>query len=145
MAAIERIYTIPLGDAYICARAKRAKRAVLLVRQFALRHMKAEKARVSEGINSLIIRNGAKKPPRRIKARIVKGDDSVARVWLIGEEEKIKEAADKKKKDKESKAKKDKEKPKEKQIPKKEEKKPEAKKEGKKEEKKEEKKPAPQP
>jgi large subunit ribosomal protein L31e len=98
MANLERIYTIPLGDVYDYIRTKRGKRAIKMIREFALRHMKAQDTRVSEGINSAILRDGIEKPPRKIKVRIVKGEDAIARVWLIGEEEKIKEAADKKKK-----------------------------------------------
>lgn len=104
MATLERIYTIPLSDAYEYIRTKRARRAIKLVREFALRHMKAEEAKISEGVNSLVFRDGMQKPPRRIKVRIAKGDDSVAKVWLVGEEEKIKEASEKKKKESEAKA-----------------------------------------
>lgn len=106
MANLERIYTIPLGEAYECTRNTRGRRAVKMVQAFALRHMKAEDVRISEGVNSLILRDGIQKPPRRIKVRMVKGDDKVARVWLIGEEEKIKAAADAKKKQEDEKKKK---------------------------------------
>jgi large subunit ribosomal protein L31e len=106
MANLERIYTIPLGDIYMRVRNKRGKRAIVFIRDFALRHMKAEAAKISEGVNSAILRDGIQKPPRRIKVRIVKGDDAVAKVWLIGEEEKIKEAAEKRKKAEEEKKKK---------------------------------------
>jgi large subunit ribosomal protein L31e len=105
MANLERIYTIPLRDAFDHVRTKRGKRAVNLIRAFALRHMKADDVRVSEGVNSAILRDGIEKPPRRIKVRMVKGDDALVRVWLIGEEEKIKEIADKKKKETEDKKK----------------------------------------
>ena len=97
MANLERIYTIPLGDAYLRVRTKRAKRAVAFVRAFALRHMKATDVKISEGTNMLLFRDGMQKPPRRLKVRIVKGEEGIAKVWLIGEEEKIKAAADKKK------------------------------------------------
>ena len=118
MANLERIYTIPLGDAYEYVRTKRARRAVKIVREFALRHMKAGEARISEGANSLIFRDGMQKPPRRIKVRMVKGDDAIARVWLVGEEEKIKELADKKKKEQESKKKEQEKKEEKKEAPK---------------------------
>jgi len=106
MANLERIYTIPLKDAYEHPRKKRGKRAVKLVQEFALRHMKAEDVRISEGVNSLILRDSIEKPPRRIKVRMVKGEDKLVRVWLVGEEEKIKAAADTKKKAEEEKKKK---------------------------------------
>ena len=105
MANLERIYTIPLRDAYEHPRNKRGKRAINMIQAFALRHMKADDVRVSEGVNSNILRDGIEKPPRRIKVRMVKGDDALVRVWLIGEEEKIKETADKKKKETEDKKK----------------------------------------
>ena len=105
MANLERIYTIPLRDAYEHPRNKRGKRAINMIRAFALRHMKADEVRVSEGVNSNILRDGIEKPPRRIKVRMVKGDDALVRVWLIGEEEKIKAAVDKKKKEGEDKKK----------------------------------------
>jgi len=105
MANLERIYTIPLRDAFDHVRTKRGKRAIKIIRAFALRHMKADDVRVSEGVNSAILRDGIEKPPRRIKVRMVKGDDALVRVWLIGEEEKIKAAADKKKKETEDKKK----------------------------------------
>lgn len=96
MANLERIYTIPLALAYDYVRTKRARRAIKLIRAFALRHMKAEDAKISEGVNAAIFRNGMQKPPRRIKVRIAKAEDGVAKVWLIGEEEKIKELLKKK-------------------------------------------------
>ena len=105
MANLERIYTIPLRDAFDHVRTKRGKRAIKIIRAFALRHMKADDVRVSEGVNSNILRDGIEKPPRRIKVRMVKGEDALVRVWLIGEEEKIKAAADKKKKETEDKKK----------------------------------------
>ena len=105
MANLERIYTIPLGDIYDIVRQKRGKRAVKFVREFAVHHMKAADAKISAGVNDLILRDGIQKPPRRIKVRIVKGDDQIAKVWLIGEEEKIKQAAEAKKKEEEQKKK----------------------------------------
>ena len=105
MANLERIYTIPLGDIYDIVRQKRGKRAVKFVREFAVHHMKAAEGKISAGVNDLILRDGIQKPPRRIKVRIVKGDDQVAKVWLIGEEEKIKQAVDTKKKEEEQKKK----------------------------------------
>jgi large subunit ribosomal protein L31e len=96
MANLERIYTIPLGDAYDYIRTKRAKRAIKIIKEFAIRHMKANDAKLSQGVNAKVFQNGMQKPPRRIKVRIVKGEDLVAKVWLIGEEEKLKEEEAKK-------------------------------------------------
>ncbi|MCX8197291.1 MAG: 60S ribosomal protein L31 [Candidatus Micrarchaeota archaeon] len=103
MATLERIYNIPLGDAYLRVRTKRAKRAIAFIKDFAIRHMKAVDVRISEGTNLLVFRDGMQKPPRKIKVRIVKGEDGVAWVWLPGEEEKKKAEEEKKKKEQEAK------------------------------------------
>jgi len=105
MANLERIYTIPLADAFEYIRTKRCRRAVKIVRAFALRHMKAEEAKISEGVNSLIFRDGMQKPPRRLKVRIVKDEEGTAKVWLIGEQESIAALAEKKKQEDEAKKK----------------------------------------
>ena len=105
MANLERIYTIPLSDAFDYIRTKRCRRAVKIVRAFALRHMKAEEAKISEGVNSLIFRDGMQKPPRRLKVRIVKDETGIAKVWLIGEQEKIAALSEKKKQEEEAKKK----------------------------------------
>ena len=116
MATLERIYTIPLGKVYERIRNKRGKRAVVAVRDFALRHMKALEVKISEGVNSLILRDSIQKPPRRIKVRIVRNEDATAKVWLIGEEEKAKEMAEKRKKEQEAKKKVPEKKPEEKKA-----------------------------
>ena len=56
MAALERIYTVNLSEAYNYIRTKRARRAVKLLRAFAARHMKAEleNVKISNGTNSAI-------------------------------------------------------------------------------------------
>ncbi|MCX8194679.1 MAG: 50S ribosomal protein L31e [Candidatus Micrarchaeota archaeon] len=105
MATLERIYTIPLGKVYSAVRNKRGRKAIQLIRGFAARHLKAESVKISEGVNSLVLRDGIQKPPRRIKVRIVKDDKGTAKVWLIGEEEKAKELAEAKKKEEEAKKK----------------------------------------
>lgn len=98
---LERIYTIPLRDAFDRhSRKKRVPWAVKIVRAFLARHFKVEEAavRVSEGVNSLLWRDSIEKPPRRIKLRGVKDGEAV-KAWLIGEEEavaKTQEAAKKK-------------------------------------------------
>jgi large subunit ribosomal protein L31e len=122
MAKLERIYTIPLGDAFRAPRNKRAPKAVKLLREYAAKHMKADGDRVivSELLNMFIWERSIQKPPRHVKVRLIK-DQGEIRAYLS--DEKIEEPVKKEEKKEE--------KPKE-------EKKPEAKKEEKpKEEKKE--------
>ncbi|MBI5228198.1 50S ribosomal protein L31e [Candidatus Micrarchaeota archaeon] len=84
---LERIYTIPLGDAYEVPRNKRGKRAVNLVKSFILRHMKAkdERLTISMAINSYILKYGIEKPPRRVKVRAIKEDGSSIKVYMSDE------------------------------------------------------------
>lgn len=86
MADLERIYTVPLGDAYSYTRTKRSRRAVSLLRAFIKKHMKAEGRRilVSTALNESIWQRGMQKPPRRVKIRAIKDAESV-RVYLHDE------------------------------------------------------------
>lgn len=91
---LERIYTVPLRDAYEASRRRRAKRAINILKEFAQRHMKAEDIRISEGVNQLIWSRSAERPPRRIKVVMRKDKDGIVRVMLpeeVGEEEGKKE------------------------------------------------------
>jgi large subunit ribosomal protein L31e len=97
MAKLERIYTVPLGDAYETVRNKRVPRAVKILRAFIMRHMKTEGAdiRLSENLNKHIWARSIQKPPRRVKVRLIK-DDGVVRAYLSDEKvEEPKKAAPK--------------------------------------------------
>lgn len=86
MAKLERIYTVPLGDAYETVRNKRTPRAVKILRAFIERHMKPDGARVllSENLNKYLWVRSIQKPPRRVKVRLIK-DDGVVRAYLSDE------------------------------------------------------------
>ncbi|MCS7132124.1 MAG: 60S ribosomal protein L31 [Nitrososphaeria archaeon] len=91
---LERIYTVPLRDAYEASRRRRAKRAINILREFAERHMKSEDVRISEGVNRLIWGRGAEKPPRKITVMMRKDKDGIVRIMLpeeAGKEEGKKE------------------------------------------------------
>jgi large subunit ribosomal protein L31e len=116
MTKLERIYTIPLGEAYEVARNKRVPRAVKMLRAFISRHMKADGERIllSGALNTFLWTRSIQKPPRRVKVRLVK-DDGAIRAYLADEK-----AEEPKKEEKKAEKK---------EAAKKEEKKPEAKKE----------------
>jgi len=86
MVKLERIYTVPLGDAYEQTRNKRVPRAVKILRTFIGRHMKAEDERIliSESLNKFLWVRSIQKPPRRVKVRLIK-DDGVIRAYLSDE------------------------------------------------------------
>jgi len=86
--SLERVYTIPLRDAYEASRKRRTKRAINLIKEFAKRHMKAEEVKISEGINHVIWNRGAEKPPRKVRVLMRKDKDGVVKVMLPEEVEK---------------------------------------------------------
>jgi large subunit ribosomal protein L31e len=136
MVKLERIYTVPLGDAYDVSRNKRVPRAVKILRTFIARHMKAdgEKVTLSEALNKHLWRSSIQRPPRRVKVRLIK-DEGFIRAYLADEKieaPKKKEEKKPEKKEEPKKEEKHKEGKKPKEVPKKEEKPKEAPKEEKK-------------
>jgi len=91
----ERIYTIPLGKAWISPRKKRTPRAVRIVRSFVQKHMKIEtKAKTEEEeeeagrliisgeVNKKLWSRGIEKPPRKIRVRAVKDKEGTVTLYL---------------------------------------------------------------
>ena len=114
----ERLYVIPLTDAWKAAYKRRAKKCVAVIKQFASKHMKKDLKSVKIGskLNDLVWSRGIKSPPRKVKVRVLNNEDSV---WVGLQDEKLvfeveaeKKAEEEKKKVKEDKAKKTEAKPK---------------------------------
>lgn len=83
---VERLYTIPLGKVYEAVRKKRAKRAVTMVRNFIMRHMKVEEQAelsIDPQLNEYLWTRGIEKPPRRVRVRATKDRDGFVKVYLI--------------------------------------------------------------
>jgi len=91
----ERIYTIPLGKAWIMPPRKRTPRAMRMIRAFITKHMKLgakkEEEEEEEELPKLIISNevnervwtrGVEKPPRKIRVRAAKDKDGNITVYL---------------------------------------------------------------
>ena len=90
----EKIYTIPLGRAWISPRRKRAPKAIRLIKSFIHRHMKikteveemeeeeAERLVISNEVNEKIWSRGIEKPPRKIRVRATKDKEGVITVYL---------------------------------------------------------------
>lgn len=72
---MERVYVIPLREAYDAPRTKRANKAVKIVRSFLERHMKTDKVKLDASINEALWECSREKPPRRIKVKVVKEKD----------------------------------------------------------------------
>ena len=88
----ERFYTIPLRNAWISSRKKRAPKAGRIVKAFVIKHMKvrteayddeeAEKLVIDNEVNEKLWSRGIEKPPRKIKVRVIKDKEGVVTVLI---------------------------------------------------------------
>ncbi|GAB4308851.1 MAG: hypothetical protein Kow0069_07430 [Promethearchaeota archaeon] len=78
----DRVYVVPLAKARVAPRNKRAKRAVEILKWFAVRHMKPDELIITNPVNELIWERGIQKPPRKIKVRMQKNTDGLVIVSL---------------------------------------------------------------
>ena len=76
----DRTYNVPLGRAWIYPKQRRSKRAVKILKNFAVKHGESEQVKISEEINELIWDKGIRNPPRKIKVRIVKDKEGLVTV-----------------------------------------------------------------
>jgi large subunit ribosomal protein L31e len=96
--ADEKIFTIPLRDAWDTPRTRRSKAAITIVRAFLKRHMKSEDVKIGASINEAVWARGIQKPARRVKVHVLKQDGTVF-AELVGVEIKPPTAAEAKKKE----------------------------------------------
>lgn len=78
----ERIYVIPLRGIRKAPRRRRTPRAVKIVREFLMRHMKTERVKIDEGLNRKLWERGIERTVRRIRVRAVKQDDGSVEAFL---------------------------------------------------------------
>ena len=92
MVDLERIYVVPLGDAYRKTRNKRTPRAVKLLKEFVARHMKARyndsRIIISESLNKTLWARSIQNPPRKIRIKAIKTENTVT-VYLPDEKTNI--------------------------------------------------------
>ncbi|MDG6990905.1 MAG: 60S ribosomal protein L31 [Nitrososphaerota archaeon] len=84
-----RTYVVPLGVVYEAPPYRRAKKAVMVIRAFATRHMKATQVSIDEDVNELIWSRGIKHPPRRITLEMERDEDGIVKVKLPPAPEKV--------------------------------------------------------
>ncbi len=89
MEELTRTYVVPLGVVYEAPPYRRAKKAVIVIREFATRHMKAKQVSIDSGVNELIWSRGIKHPPRRVTLEMERDEDGVVKVRLPPEPEKV--------------------------------------------------------
>lgn len=69
----ERIYTIPLRKEFMKAPSyRKTKRALKAVKEFLIKHMKAEEVKIGKYLNLELWKHGRKNPPPRIKIKAIK-------------------------------------------------------------------------
>ena len=85
MEPLTRVYTVPLRNAFEAPPYRRAKIAIRIIKEFTVRHMKAEQVKIKEDVNERIWARGIKKPPRRIKLEMERDEDGVVSVSLAPE------------------------------------------------------------
>lgn len=86
-AVEERIYTVPLGRAWVAPRYRRAEKAITVLRRFVQRHMKPGSIIIDPTVNEAIWERGITNPPRKIRVRLSKDDENVVTVTLAEAEE----------------------------------------------------------
>jgi len=93
----ERIYTIPLGKAWVRPPKKRAPRVMHMIRAFITKHMKLTmrveeeeekelpKLVISKEVNEKVWGRGIQQPPRKIRVRAAKDKEGNVTVYLAEE------------------------------------------------------------
>jgi ribosomal protein L31E len=78
----ERTYIVPLSRAYGSPPNYRAKKAVIILREFFKRHMKATEVKILSEVNELMWERGIESPPRKLKIRATKSIEGVVTLYL---------------------------------------------------------------
>ena len=81
----ERLYTVPLGRTRDYPKYKRTKKAITLLKEFLMRHMKPEVEdflRIDPELNEYIWNRGIKNPPRKVKIKVTKTEDGLVTAYL---------------------------------------------------------------
>lgn len=81
----ERIYTVPLGRAWVTPRYRRAEKAITVLRAFVERHMKPTSVIIDTKVNEAIWERGIENPPRKIRVRLSKDEEGAVTVALAEE------------------------------------------------------------
>ncbi|MEN3047817.1 MAG: 50S ribosomal protein L31e [Candidatus Caldarchaeales archaeon] len=74
--------TLNLRDAYESKRLRRAKRAINLLRERAMRISKAKRVVIDQSLNAVFWSRSVSRPPRKLRVVIEKVDEETAEVKL---------------------------------------------------------------
>ena len=103
----EKVFNIPLREAFVLQRSRRAKNAIKFVREFLVKHTKTENIKIGKSINEAIWKSGIQKPPRKVRVHVIKEEDIIY-AELLGVEIKTPSKEELKKKEEKKKEKKEK-------------------------------------
>ena len=107
----EKHFVVPFSELFKAPKAKRARRAITLLKRFAFKHfrMGEENVLISQAVNEAIWKRGREKIPRKIEIKVVEEEGKV-NIYLKDEkiakpkkEEKTKEKKEETKEEKEAK------------------------------------------
>ena len=87
MSELERIYTVPLGRAWVTQKYRRAEKAMNLLKKFTQRHMKPTEIKIDTSVNVAMWARGIRSPPRKIRVKMTRDDEGVVTVTLAEGEE----------------------------------------------------------
>lgn len=87
MSDEERVYTVPLGRAWVAQGYRRAEKAMTVLRKFTERHMKPTEVVIDTAVNEYIWARGIRNPPRKIRVKMTKDDEGVVVVELAEAEQ----------------------------------------------------------
>lgn len=87
MAKLERTYTVPLRSGFNKApNYKKTKKAVFVLREFLMKHMKCtnKELRLGKNLNQFVWKRGYKHPPHHVKITVIKDDEGIVKAELFG-------------------------------------------------------------
>lgn len=79
----DRVYTIPLRDAYRVPQTKRAKVAVRIIREFVRRHTKADVVKLEPEVNEVVWERGIRRVPRSVKVSVELAEEEERKVATV--------------------------------------------------------------
>ncbi len=82
MSEQERIYTVPLKEAWNAQKYRRSEKAVMVLKAFAVRHMKAKEVSVDTSVNEVIWARGIRSPPHKIRVKMTKDDEDKVTITM---------------------------------------------------------------
>ena len=89
MSETERIYTVPLKEARNAQRYRRSEKAMMVLKAFAVRHMKAGTVKVDAAVNAAVWARGIKSPPHKIRVKMTKDDEGLVTITMADVDPKV--------------------------------------------------------